>query len=212
VPWSLTLGTSVLLPIAVLHVADQLLAPIFVARYLLFVVPLLCVLAGTALATLRLPLALVVVLVIGTTGLPQQQAARRSHEAPGATMYDYRRVAAFLRENQRPGDGIVYAPRGGWHFSDVAMRYHLRGAAPRDVLLEREAVRRGSFWATECRDPAACLAGTDRVWVLSGDDLITGRRARALDGTTAATRTALGTYAKAGEWRLSKFTLALYSR
>ncbi|HEX8345526.1 MAG TPA: glycosyltransferase family 39 protein [Actinoplanes sp.] len=210
--WTTALWVSALAPVAVLYLVDQLIAPVFVGRYLLFVVPLLCVLAGTALASRGLPLALVVVLVIGLTGLPQQQAARRSHEAPGTALYDYRQVAAFLRDHQRPGDGIVYAPRGGWHLSDVAMRYYLGDAAPRDVLVDRDAVRRGSLWATECPDPAACLAGTGRVWVLSGDDLITGARARVLDGTSPATRAALGRYAKGGEWRLSKFTLALYAR
>jgi mannosyltransferase len=206
------LWVSALAPVAVLYLFDQFVAPVFVGRYLVMIVPLLCVLAGATLAAPRLPLALVVVLGIGLTGLPQQQAVRRSHEASSTAMYDYRQVAAFLRANQRPGDGIVYAPRGGWHFSDVAMRYHLGDEAPRDVLVDRDAVRRGSLWATECPDPAACLAGTERVWVLSADDLVSGARARALNGTTQATRAALGAYAEAGEWRLSKFTLALYTR
>ncbi|GAB1642895.1 glycosyltransferase family 39 protein [Krasilnikovia sp. MM14-A1259] len=204
--WSRLLWLSVLLPYGLLFAADQLVAPMFVGRYLVFVVPLLCVLAGRALAGLRLHTALAVVLVLALVGLPAQNELRQRHSG-----LDYLAVADLLRNWSVPGDGVVYAPRQGWHFTDVAMRYYLHGAGPRDVLLQSDAVHNASLWPTECDDPAACLVGTPRVWVVSGDDLATGRRAGTTDQLSESVRDALrARYRQAERWRFDGFTVALF--
>lgn len=160
------LWAAVLLPVGLLYAYDRWHAPIFVPRYLLFVVPLLCALAGAALAALRLPVALAAVLMIGAVGVPSQRNVRRAHSP-----FDYRAADRVVRAHQAPGDGIVYAPRGGWQLVDLGMAYYLRDRAPRDLLLAADERATASLWATECADAAACVGTTARVWVVAADDI-----------------------------------------
>jgi mannosyltransferase len=34
------------------------------------------------------------------------------------------------------------------------------------VLVKETSLQRGDFWPVECAQPAECLAGTNRVWVV----------------------------------------------
>jgi mannosyltransferase len=115
----------------------------------------------------RLRGGLAVVAVFLLISLPDQRVIRRSHDTQPL---DYQAAAAIVREHQRPGDGIVYAPRGGWRFLDTAMNYHLRGDRPDDVLLKQSQAALGSLWASDCDRPTECLNGVDRVWVLAVGD------------------------------------------
>ena len=198
------LGLTALLPIALLFAYDQVVAPIFVGRYLLFVVPLLSVLAGAGLRALPLPVGLVAVLVLGVIGEPLQADLRREHSP-----FDYRAAAAVIVANEQPGDGIIYAPRGGWQLVDTGLEYYLRDRAPRDVLLARDETQDASLWATECADPAACLKGVTRVWVVAGDNLSPAFRATATNQLGDATRAALKAYATRRGWRVGGLTITL---
>jgi mannosyltransferase len=201
------LWVTVLLPTAVLYAYDQLVTPLFVGRYLLFVVPLLAALAGAALTTLpRLP-ALAAVVVIGLLGLPVQAADRREHSP-----FDYAAAAAVIAAGEQAGDGIVYAPRDAWQLVDTGIEYYLRDRAPRDVLLARDEIGNASLWATECADPAACLTGTSRVWVVAADNLDPEFTATATNQLTAAERAALQPYRQTSDQRVGGFTVALYTR
>ncbi|MGX7670087.1 glycosyltransferase family 39 protein [Plantactinospora sp. DSM 117369] len=164
--WGVVLGLTVLLPALLLFVAGQV-TPLFVPRYLLFVVPFACLLAAATLAPLRPAAALTIVLVAGLLGAPEQAALRRTHEWPRTAPVDYPAAVRIIAAHQRPGDGIVYAPRDGWAFLDLATAYYLRTDRPRDVLLAEDQIRRADFWATECTRPAECLAPVDRLWLLS---------------------------------------------
>jgi mannosyltransferase len=205
--WSTLLFLAAVLPVLVLYAVDQLVVPIFVGRYLFFIVPLLCVLAGRALASLKVPHALAVVLVLGLIGVPVQDEIRRAH-----SNFDYRQAAATVRANAQPGDAIIYAPREGWQFTDIALRYYAGTDLPRDVLLRADEVQNASLWATECADPGVCLAGTDRVWTLSADNLETGRRAGATDQLTHRVQDALAPFERLMTTRIEGFTLALFVR
>ncbi|AGZ45871.1 hypothetical protein AFR_38085 [Actinoplanes friuliensis DSM 7358] len=198
---------AAVLPVLTLYLVDQLVTPIFVGRYLYFVVPLLCLVAGRALAGLRLWHAVAVVLVVALVGLPAQGEMRRSHSG-----FDYRQAAAMVAANARPGDAIIYAPRDGWQFTDTALRYYLGDSVPRDALLRSDQLRNASFWATECTDPDACLMRTGRVWVLSADNLETGRRAGETDQLSAATQYALAPFTRLLTCRMDGFTLVLFER
>ncbi|WP_091552326.1 glycosyltransferase family 39 protein [Micromonospora pattaloongensis] len=201
------LALSALVPAALLFVAGLALR-IFVPRYLIFTVPLICLLAAAALATVRLRAALAVVLTVGLLGTPAQAGLRRTHEWPRSAPREYRSAAEIIGAQQRPGDGIVYGSRRDWAFLDIAVAYHLRGDRPRDVLLARSATERGSLWATECTQPAQCLAGVDRVWVLTvgqpGDPLqpMPPRKAAALREEFAVRQV----------WRVRGLTVALLGR
>ncbi|MFC6014771.1 glycosyltransferase family 39 protein [Plantactinospora solaniradicis] len=164
--WGAALGLSVLLPAALLFVAGQF-TPLFVPRYLVFVVPFGCLLAAGTLAPLRLGAALAIVLTVGVLGTPEQAALRRTHESPRTAPVDYPAAVRIIAAHRQPGDGIVYAPRDGWAFLDLATAYYLPAARPRDVLLAEDQVRRADLWATECAQPERCLASVDRLWLLA---------------------------------------------
>jgi mannosyltransferase len=197
--WAALLWVAVLLPVGLLYAYDQLIAPIFVGRYLLFCVPLLCALAGAGLLALRLPIALVVLVALAAIGLPTQQSIRREHSP-----WDYRAAAEVIRRNAAPGDGIIYAPRDGWQLVDVGLKYYLRDHAPRDVLLASGETANASLWATEC----ACPVDTRRVWVVVADNIAP----EVTDQLSYAETAALRPYAKLVMWRVEGFTITLYVR
>ena len=177
--------SAVLLPVLLLFAAGTVV-PLWVPRYLVFVVPFACLLAGAALAAVAAPAALVVVVLAGLLGLPDQAALRRTHEWPRSAPVDYAGAARVIADGQRPGDAVVYSPRHSWLFLDLGIEYHL-GDPPRDVLVTEDEVRRGDLWAAECPQPAQCLAGTTRVWLV-----VSGRHAEPLAAVPAprATRCA----------------------
>ncbi|MDT4995507.1 MAG: mannosyltransferase, partial [Actinoplanes sp.] len=202
--WSRLLWLSVLVPFGLLYAVDQLVAPIFLDRYLLFLVPTLCALAGRAMATLRWHTALAVGLVVAAVGLPAQVDYRVQHSG-----FDYQAVAELLRTNARPGDGVIYAPRDGWEFTDEAMRFYLGQNRPKDVLMQTSELRAASLWATECTDGPACIAGTPRVWTVIADDVHAPGQPSALRLSTADTA-ALSTYHRVEHWDLRGFIVDLY--
>lgn len=177
--WRWTLAAILLLPAALLFLGG-LVSPLWVPRYLLFVVPFGCVLAATALvpshpvpahpATRAAPplrAALPIVLLVALLGAADQMALRTTHEWPRSRPVDYPRAARIIAAHQRPGDGMVFSPRADWAFLDTAIAYHLRRNRPRDVLLARDPVGRADLFGTECAQPAECLAGVDRLWMLA---------------------------------------------
>ncbi|MCG5438009.1 glycosyltransferase family 39 protein [Micromonospora sp. PSH25] len=175
---------AVLLPVLLLFAAGTVV-PLWVPRYLVFVVPFACLLAGAALAAVAAPAALVVVVLAGLLGLPDQAALRRTHEWPRSAPVDYAGAARVIADGQRPGDAVVYSPRHSWLFLDLGIEYHL-GNPPRDVLVTEDEVRRGDLWAAECPQPAQCLAGTPRVWLV-----VAGRHAEPLAAVPGAKGDAL---------------------
>ncbi|TWJ26102.1 mannosyltransferase [Micromonospora endolithica] len=199
-------GGAVLLPMVMLFVAGSLV-PLWVPRYLVFVVPFGCVLAGVALTVAPLPPAVAVVVLAGLLGLPDQAALRRTHEWPRGATVDYRGAARIVADERRPGDAIVYEPRDSWLFLDLGLAYHLGDRLPRDVLASEDPVRRGDLWAAECARPAACLAGVDRVWLV-----VAGRRADPVAAVPGAKGDALRTFRVQRVRQPHGLTVALLSR
>ncbi|MEV4120836.1 glycosyltransferase family 39 protein [Micromonospora sp. NPDC049645] len=197
---------AVLLPVLLLFVAGTVV-PLWVPRYLVFVVPFACLLAGAALAAVPAPAALVVVVLAGLLGLPDQAALRRTHEWPRSAPVDYAGAARVIADGQRPGDAVVYSPRHSWLFLDLGIEYHL-GDPPRDVLVTEDEVRRGDLWAAECPQPAQCLAGTTRVWLV-----VSGRHAEPLAAVPDAKGAALrADFTVAQVWQRPGLTVALLTR
>ncbi|WP_084598003.1 glycosyltransferase family 39 protein [Micromonospora chokoriensis] len=195
--------SAVLLPVLLLFAAGTVV-PLWVPRYLVFVVPFACLLAGTALAAVAAPAALVVVVLAGLLGLPDQAALRRTHEWPRSAPVDYAGAARVIGDGQRPGDAVVYSPRHSWLFLDLGIEYHLDDP-PRDVLVTEDEVRRGDLWAAECPQPAQCLAGTTRVWLV-----VSGRHAEPLAAVPGAKGEALrADFTVAQVWQRPGLTVAL---
>ncbi|MFJ5541658.1 glycosyltransferase family 39 protein [Micromonospora chalcea] len=156
----------------------------------------------------RIAAGLAVVVLAGLLGLPDQAALRRTHEWPRSAPVDYAGAAGIIRAEQRPGDAIVYSPRDGWLFPDLGMAYHLGSRLPRDVLVVRDQRQDASLWAVECDDPARCLAGVERVWLV-----VTGRRADPLAAVPGAKGDALRAgYTVRQVWPRPGITVALLVR
>ncbi|WBC18069.1 glycosyltransferase family 39 protein [Micromonospora sp. WMMA1998] len=163
---------------------------------------------GSAPAGVRLGAALALVALAGLLGLPDQAALRRTHEWPRSAPVDYAGAARVIAAGERPGDAIVYSPRDSWLFPDLGMAYHLRSRLPRDVLVVRDQRQDADLWATECDDPARCLAGVDRVWLV-----VTGRRADPLAAVPGAKGAALRDgFTVRQVWPRSGLTVALLAR
>ncbi|MFG2048184.1 glycosyltransferase family 39 protein [Micromonospora sp. NPDC048935] len=195
--------SAVLLPVLLLFAAGEVV-PLWVPRYLVFVVPFACLLAGAALAAVAVPAGLAVVVLAGLLGLPDQAALRRTHEWPRSAPVDYAGAARVIADGQRPGDAVVYSPRQSWLFLDLGIEYHL-GDPPRDVLVTEDEVRRGDLWAAECPQPAQCLAGTTRVWLV-----VSGRHAEPLSAVTGPKGDALrADFTVAQVWPRPGLTVAL---
>ncbi|MFG1676479.1 glycosyltransferase family 39 protein [Micromonospora sp. NPDC049282] len=225
-------GAAVLLPVLLLFAAGTVV-PLWVTRYLVFTVPFACLLAGAALAGAtptgnrpatagppetdpagtgpagtRLGAALAVVALAGLLGLPDQAALRRTHEWPRSAPVDYAGAAGIIGAGERPGDAIVYSPRDGWLFPDLGLAYHLGSRLPRDVLVVRDQRAHASLWATECANPARCLAGVDRVWLV-----VTGRRTDPLAAVPGAKGEALRDgFTVRQVWPRPGLTVALLAR
>ncbi|MFC0031346.1 glycosyltransferase family 39 protein [Micromonospora chaiyaphumensis] len=200
-------GAAVLLPVLLLFVAGTAV-PLWVTRYLFFTVPFACLLAGAALAGVRLGPALAVVTLAGLLGLPDQAALRRTHEWPRTAPVDYAGVARIVADHEQPGDAVVYSPRHSWLFPDLGLAYHLGARRPRDVLVVRDQRQRADLWAAECDRPAECLAGVDRVWLV-----VTGRRADPLAAVPGAKGHALrDAFTVRQVWPRPGLTVALLTR
>jgi mannosyltransferase len=163
------LGLMTLAPLAAFLIAAQV-TPVYTLRYVFFLAAPATLLAGWALANLRVPAALVVILLIAFFGLQDQDKARLSHEARGSRLINYRRVASIIAAQRQPGDAIVYG-RTGWQFADIAMEYYLRGNTPTDILAAKTRDAAGSYWTPQVTDPAAALAHSDRVWWVDPSNL-----------------------------------------
>ncbi|MEV4492451.1 glycosyltransferase family 39 protein [Micromonospora coxensis] len=227
-------GLCVLLPVLLVFAAG-LVVPLWVPRYLLFIVPFACVLAGAALTAApvrpttapprqppeatpvtsgtadllwqRLAPPVAVVALAGLLGLPDQASLRQTHGWPRSATVDYRGAAEIVRAGQESGDAIVYWPRDGWLFLDLGVSYHLR-ERPRDVLVLRDQRQRADFWVTECPRPADCLAGVRRVWLV-----VAGRRPDPLTVVPTATGDALrDDYTVTRRWHRPNLTIALLTR
>ncbi len=180
------------LPICAVWLASHGSSSYWIFRYLLFTVPAWALCAGLAVAAVadRLPrvrlssalqpgyaVTIAAVVVIGLLGIHDQSAIRQL-EAHNAWAYpiqeangqpvDYPEAAAVIAARERPGDGIVFQVGDQNHYQvDTSIAYYLRGKPmPRPVFQARTPAQAGSLQPAECSDPARCLAGTPRLWVV----------------------------------------------
>ncbi|WP_344440989.1 glycosyltransferase family 39 protein [Kitasatospora nipponensis] len=81
---------------------------------------------------------------------------------------DTRGAAKVISAGMHPGDGMIFEPGTS---TRRAIAYELRGKpAPDDTLLERTPQQAQSFGAIECYQPATCMAGVQRIWLLLGSN------------------------------------------
>ncbi|WP_153040152.1 glycosyltransferase family 39 protein [Actinoplanes sp. TFC3] len=147
----------------------------FYPRYLLFTVPAWILLGGFALRRLagsETVTTLAAVTVVAAAGLAfagwDQQAKVRSNAVESE--YSFRAAAAFIRERQQPGDGIIFT---GYPYLHRGFRYEWRDEPapqqPREILVDQPAGQAYSWVHPACRDTRACLGATERIWLVSSD-------------------------------------------
>ncbi|MBW8801678.1 MAG: glycosyltransferase family 39 protein [Streptomyces sp.] len=167
---------AVLPPVLTFATANQL--HLFLPRYLLFTIPAWTLLVAAALTRLvgRLdPEArrgtgaqvlsglLVAAVAAGYAFVAWPAIGDAKKDLPMEP--DFRGAANVVAAGEKPGDGMVF---NGGMSERRAMAYELRDRkAPKDVLMEYTPQENGSYGATECRKPASCLKGTDRLWLIS---------------------------------------------
>jgi mannosyltransferase len=144
-------------------------------------------LSGTRLAGLRGRLsprfaaAAVLVIVVGLVGVHDQLAIRQN-EAHNLWAYpempsngqpvDYQAAAAVIAANEQPGDRIAYQTSDSNHYQvDTSVAYYLGDKAPQPVFQAYSQVENNDLQPVGCRDPAACITGTPRIWVVFVDHL-----------------------------------------
>jgi mannosyltransferase len=197
------LAVTAVVPPALLITASLVSSPVWVPRYVLFVLAPVTLLAATAVA--RTPARAVVVLgLVVVTAWPAQVALRgpATHHGPS-----FRRIAAIVGDNLRPGDGIVYGGPSTWSLR-AGVDYYLAGKpAPADLLLDRPAAAVGELGAQECADTATCVGSTRRIWLI--------RLFQQQDPLAAAGPIApilRSDYHSVRVWQITKGTVALYER
>lgn len=201
------LAACLLVPSGAL-LAASVVGPLWVPRYLVFTVPFGCLLAAVTLAATGPRTTILVTALVAVLGAPAQASLRRTHE-PGSSEVDYRAAVGVVVANDRPGDAIAYSGRGGESkMLETAMAYVARGDRPQDVLAVRDPVRSAGLEADECAEPARCLAGTARIWLL-----VPGQRADPLRGLPAAKAAALRDAFRVDRtWTFPGLTVALLTR
>ena len=145
--------------------------PVWVPRYVMFVLGPLSILAAATLTAakpvpivVRAVAAVATVSVVVALALPLDRSIWAS-EGPA----DTRSMAAIIANDRRPGDVLV--------FGDDTLRPLIRhylgetslpaSDVPPDALVTRTATQIGQLHVEECQDTARCLANADRVWLVT---------------------------------------------
>ena len=184
-----------LLPPATLLTAS-LIQPVYTLRYVLFVLPALALLAGTALAAAGRVAGTFALVIVVLVALPAQLQARwRGAHGDNIVMAD-----AIVAGARRPGDAVLYASTGARNMSAA---YPDGLAALRNIAVDRGPVPSGTLAGTYL--PAAAvrgrLASVHRVWVVEVRKDSPPLRLPLLQGTG---------FRLVRKWRTSDIWLMLY--
>jgi len=149
-----------LLPPAVLLVGS-LIQPAYTLRYVLFGLPAVALLAGTALAAFGRAAGAFALVVVVLAGLPAQAAVRW----PAAHGDNIRMADSIVAAARRPGDAVLYASAAA---GNMAAAYPYGLAALRNIALDRAPIPAGTLSGTYL-PPAAVrgrLGQVRRAWVV----------------------------------------------
>jgi mannosyltransferase len=189
--------------------AASLVTPLWVPRYLLFVVPAWTLLGSVTLRTATITRGLGAVLLMGLLAVPAQLEVR----TPVGHQQGTKDIAAVLKTNSQPGDVIVYGAfaNGDQRVSrDAVNRYVPRTWRPADPLIKVPPRTGGQLGGQECtdREVPSCLGKPQRVWLV---------RKGAMDNPVVGSGPAKEVLLKANytvtrTWRVKGFTIGLLTR
>lgn len=190
-------------------IAASFVTPLWVPRYLLFVLPAWALLAAVTLRRLTVLRGLVAVLAIAALAGPAQVALR----GVGGHDFASRDISSVIKANRLPGDTVLFGPfaNGDQRTSrDAFDRYLPPAQRPLDKLMVQPPRTNGSLGAQECADAEipSCFGHPDRVWVVRK-----GKFTNVLDGIGPAKEELLRqNFVQSEIWPLKGFTVALYTR
>jgi mannosyltransferase len=203
-PAYICVALAAFVPLIALAVAG-FFAPVFVARYVLVVLPPLAVLAASAAARFAGRHAVALLALIALLGGPAQLSIR----TPAGHGEDSTKVATVIAPLYRPGDVAVFPdtnPSIPWAARDIYARY-LPTPRPPDVLAVTPQRVDGRLLATEC--PADdCLGNPPRIWIIRADDAINP----VLDMTPGKQRLLSEDYKTTRRWSYPLLTIMLLQR
>lgn len=166
-------AAGVLVPVTVVFAVSQA-QPLWYARYLLFVVPSLVVLASGATARLPVRATVTMVAVVAVIGVPDQRAVRE----PGAHTsgrYPYLSPQAPIRydvlgrelhRRARPGDARLFLPaEAHWQY-ETYLDWRYGRDQPRLVCQARTAVQAQRLLPTADADIGRCIGHSPRLWLV----------------------------------------------
>jgi mannosyltransferase len=181
-PAFVCLAAGAFVPLILLLLAGTVLH-VWVARYVLVVLPALVVLAASAVR--RIGDRRHGILVVGLAAFLAYPAHVAIRGAGGHSQASSR-VAEVIGSRYRPGDVVVFPDSHAsipWAPRDIYERY-LPAPRPPDVLRSRPQRTDGALLARECPD-AGCLGTPPRIWIIRVDDsadplrdMAPGKRAR----------------------------------
>jgi mannosyltransferase len=202
--------TVAVLPPLVLWAASHGDVSYFRYQYAIFTVPVWAVLAGAGLAgatrswlTVAVGLTVLALLV-----LPDQHRMRETFQHDVPHNADYAGAARSIEKYYRPGDAAVLVRGAPWML-DQGVRYYLpRSLRLREVFLTKSAADSNELFPAYCSQPAMCLRGESRIWVV-----VPGDSADPLDAVPGNQSLALrARYIVVGTDRLSGLTVSLLQR
>ncbi len=159
-PWRSGLWVWLLLPPLLLFAVSWVAMPLYVDRYFFAAAPALALLAGLALAQVRPPAAVALLLVGGIVALPDLTLNR----AQDGRREDYPFVIDTIERAYRPGDVVIY----GQAPQREGVLYYRRSAEgfPADVLRRGASRVPGTFGFAERGDLNHVLSQATRVWTI----------------------------------------------
>ena len=175
----------------------SVLVPIYTVRYILFCLPAIALIVGTALAAIGREVGAVILVGILLLGLPEQQAFRR----PFGHNENIRQADRIVARNMQRGDAAIFHNGSvdpvSWNYA-----YPYGFAQLRDISQDQTPAQSGTLSGTLV--PTAVvqqrLSGLSRVWVV---DLRYRRRAPRLDSPG---------FTLTRSWRIGDIWLFLYTR
>ncbi len=165
-PQRVVVAAAAFVPMGVLFVAGTQL-PVWVARYVLVVVPALAVLAAAALTRFGRTHAVAALGLAAVMAYPSHVDVRAEAGHSQASL----RIVPIISPRYQPGDVAVFPDTHysiPWSPRDIYERY-LPAPRPPDVLRTAPQRTDGRFLAVECPD-ATCLGTPPRIWVIRADN------------------------------------------
>jgi mannosyltransferase len=197
----------IVVPPAVL-LCVSLIHPYYVFRYVVLCIPGVALICAAGLARLPVKFLAPVAAALALISVPAHLAVRE----PTSRMDDLRRAATILRDNQRPGDAIVFHYGG---FRRITAAYPDAYANLTDLSLRTPPVQAGNLNGddTTVSEFEQRLARADRVW-LQDNYVVPGNRGK--DGPLSRAKVRLiqhsADFRLVDRWRYHGGTLYLYAR